>query len=34
MFHRGSPGAGLPFLSKPFAAEVLVALVQQLLAAQ
>jgi CheY-like chemotaxis protein len=34
MFHRGSPGAGLPFLSKPFSAEVLVALVQQLLAAQ
>ncbi len=34
VLHRGSPGPNLPFLRKPFSAEALVALVQQLLAAQ
>jgi CheY-like chemotaxis protein len=34
VLHRGSPGPSLPFLRKPFSAEALVALVQQLLAAQ
>src|SRR5262249_36294824 len=34
VFHRGSPGASLPFLLKPFSPEALVALVQQLLAAK
>lgn len=32
VFHRGSPGASLPFLSKPFSAEALIAVVQALLA--
>jgi two-component system, cell cycle sensor histidine kinase and response regulator CckA len=33
VLHRGSPGPDVPFLSKPFSAEALVALVNQLLAA-
>jgi two-component system, cell cycle sensor histidine kinase and response regulator CckA len=34
VFHRGSPGAGVPFLLKPFSAEALVAVLRPLLATQ
>jgi hypothetical protein len=34
VFHRGSPGASLPFLGQPFSPEALVAVMQQLLATQ
>ena len=32
IFHRGAPGSNLPFLSKPFSPDALVAVVQELLA--
>ena len=32
IFHRGAPGPNLPFLSKPFSPDALVAVVQELLA--
>jgi DNA-binding NtrC family response regulator len=34
VFHRGSPGPNLPFLSKPFSAETLLALVKTVLVSE